>query len=106
VRGGEGARGQSHSHAGVSFTLGTIHGLAGSSHVFGVLPALAFSARADSVLYLGGFGVGAIGGMSAFAAGMALFANRLGRHNQRHYSGLLYASSAAALVLGGFWLVR
>lgn len=94
----------SHSHAGASFTMGTIHGLAGSSHLFGVLPALAFSVRADSILYLAGFGVGAIAGMSAFAAGVGLLANRIG-HSQRRYSGLLYASSAAALVIGGFWLV-
>lgn len=95
----------SHSHAGASFAMGAIHGLAGSSHLFGVLPALAFSARADSILYLAGFGTGAVAGMSAFAAGMGLLANRLAGHNQRRYSGLLYASSAAALLIGGFWLV-
>lgn len=95
----------SHSHAGASFAMGTMHGLAGSSHLFGVLPALAFSVPADSMLYLAGFGIGAIAGMSAFAGGMGLLADRIGRHNQRRYSGLLYASSAAALVLGGVWLV-
>ena len=94
-----------HSHAGASFVMGTIHGLAGSSHLFGVLPALAFSTRVDSILYLSGFGVGAIAGMSAFAAGMGLLSARFGRNHQRRYSGLLYASSAAALVIGGFWLV-
>ena len=94
-----------HTHTGASFAMGTIHGLAGSSHLFGVVPALAFSVRADSILYLAGFGIGAISGMSAFAAGLGLLANRVGRHNQRRYSGLLYASSAAALVIGGFWLV-
>jgi hypothetical protein len=94
-----------HSHGGASFALGTIHGLAGSSHLFGVLPALAFSAREDSVLYLAGFGIGAIAGMSAFAAGMGLMSAKLARNHQRRYSGVLYASSAAALVVGGFWLV-
>lgn len=94
-----------HSHAGASLAMGAIHGLAGSSHLFGVLPALAFSARADSILYLAGFGVGAISGMSAFAAGMGLLTNRVGRGDHRRYRGLLYASSAAALVIGGFWLV-
>jgi hypothetical protein len=92
-----------HSHAGASFVMGTLHGLAGSSHLFGVLPALAFSTRVDSILYLSGFGVGAIAGMSAFAAGMGLLSVRWSRQ-QRRYSGLLYASSAAALVIGGFWL--
>jgi len=94
-----------HSHAGASFAMGTVHGLAGSSHLFGVLPALAFSTRIDSLFYLGGFGIGAIAGMSAFAAGMGLLSKRISRHSQRRYSGLLYGSSAAALVIGGFWLV-
>ncbi len=94
-----------HSHGSASFAMGTIHGLAGSSHLFGVLPALAFSARVDSVLYLGGFGIGAIAGMSAFAAGMGLLSARPGSNHPRRYRGVLYASSAAALVIGGFWLV-
>ena len=89
----------SHSHARASFAMGTIHGLAGSSHLFGVLPALAFATRFDSILYLSGFGCGAIAGMSAFAAGVGLLA---GRVNTR---GFLYASSAAAVVIGGIWLV-
>ena len=89
-----------HSHAGASFVMGTIHGLAGSSHLFGVLPALGFSLVSDSMLYLAGFGLGAIAGMSAFAAGVGLASIRLGQ-----FRGLLYASSAAALVIGGVWLV-
>lgn len=99
-----GARVQGHSHSRASFAIGTIHGLAGSSHLFGVLPALAFSARVDSILYLGGFGIGAIAGMSAFATGMGLLSARPGGNHHRRYRGVLYASSAAALVIGGFWL--
>lgn len=91
-----------HSHAGASFGMGALHGLAGSSHLFGVLPALAFATRLEAGLYLAGFGAGAIAGMSAFSAVMGLLSSRL---SQRHSSGLLYASSAAALVIGGFWLV-
>jgi hypothetical protein len=92
-------------YAGASFAMGAIHGLAGSSHLFGVLPALALPSRQASILYLAGFGVGAIAGMTAFAAAMGLLSHRLGRRHSRSYSGLLYASSAAALVVGGFWLV-
>ena len=92
-----------HSHAGASFAMGALHGLAGSSHLFGVLPALAFATRAESVLYLSGFGAGAVCGMSAFAAVLGLLSTRVSR---RHSSRLLYASSAAALVVGGFWLVN
>jgi hypothetical protein len=91
-----------HSHAGASFAMGALHGLAGSSHLFGVLPALAFATRAESMLYLAGFGAGAVVGMSAFAAVMGLLSTKFSR---RHSSHLLYASSAAALVIGGFWLV-
>jgi hypothetical protein len=91
-----------HSHAGASFGMGALHGLAGSSHLFGVLPALAFATRIEAALYLTGFGAGAIIGMTVFSAIMGLLSSRFSR---RHSSGLLYASSAAALVIGGFWLV-
>jgi hypothetical protein len=91
-----------HSHSGASFAMGVLHGLAGSSHLFGVLPALAFSTRVESVWYLGGFGAGAVVAMSAFAAVLGLLSTIFSR---RHSSSLLYASSAAALVIGGFWLV-
>jgi hypothetical protein len=91
-----------HSHAGASFGMGALHGLAGSSHLFGILPALAFATRIEAALYLAGFGAGAVIGMTAFSAVMGLLSSRLSR---RHSSGLLYASSAAALVVGGFWLV-
>ena len=100
VRRGGGAK--VHSHAGASFGMGALHGLAGSSHLFGVLPALAFATRLEAGLYLAGFGAGAIIGMAAFSAVMGLLSSRL---SHRHSSGLLYASSAAALVVGGFWLV-
>lgn len=91
-----------HAHTGASFAMGALHGLAGSSHLFGVLPALAFATRAESMLYLAGFGAGAVAAMSAFAAVMGLLTAKVSR---RHSSSLLYASSAAALVIGGFWLV-
>lgn len=93
-----------HSHPAASFMMGALHGLAGSSHLFGVLPALAFATRMDSIAYLAGFGGGAIAAMSAFAAGLGMLSIKLGGSSRR-YSGLLYASSAAALVVGGFWLV-
>jgi hypothetical protein len=91
-----------HSHAGASFGFGVLHGLAGSSHLFGVLPALAFVNRFESMLYLAGFGAGAIAGMSAFSAAMGVLSRQV---PHRHSSSLLYASSAAALVIRGVWLV-
>ena len=95
---------EAHAHAGASFSMGAIHGLAGSSHLFGVLPALAFSSRVSSVWYLAGFGLGAIAGMTAFSTVVGLLSSKLSRRS-RSYSGLLYASSAMALVVGGVWLV-
>ena len=91
-----------HSHSGASFAMGALHGLAGSSHLFGVLPALAFATRFESILYLVGFGAGAVAGMAAFSTAMGLLTKKI---PHRHSSSLLYASSAAALVIGGFWLV-
>lgn len=104
VLGCSGAGVHSHTHMGTSFAMGTIHGLAGSSHLFGVLPALAFTSRLSSLTYLAGFGVGAIAGMTAFSAAVGLLSSKLNRRS-RSYSGLLYASSAVALVVGGVWLV-
>lgn len=98
-----GATVQRHAHVGASFAMGALHGLAGSSHLFGVLPALAFATRADSMLYLAGFGAGAVTGMSAFTTAIGLLNRML---PPRHSSGVLYAASAAALVIGGVWLIR
>ena len=95
---------EAHTHSGASFSMGTIHGLAGSSHLFGVMPALAFPSRTLSVLYLAGFGLGAIAGMTAFSAAVGLLSSKLSGRS-RSYSGFLSASSAVALVVGGVWLV-
>jgi hypothetical protein len=89
-----------HSHSGASFFVGIIHGLAGSSHLVGVLPALAFETPSQSWTYLAGFGVAAMAGMSAFAAGVGVLSIRIGDRTR-----WLFASSAAAMIIGGFWLV-
>lgn len=94
-----------HAHTRASFVMGTIHGLAGSSHLFGVMPALALPTAASALTYLAGFGLGAIAGMTAFAAGIGWVSDYFGRRHPRSLSGLLYASSAAALVVGGVWLI-
>lgn len=94
-----------HAHTRASFAMGTLHGLAGSSHLFGVLPALAMATRLDAASYLGGFGLGAIAGMTAFAALVGLLATRARRRGSRAYQRLLYTCSAAAFVVGGIWLM-
>jgi hypothetical protein len=84
-----------------SFVMGTLHGLAGSSHLYGVLPSLMFPSRVDALLYLTGFGAGAIAAMTAFAAVLGALALAAGRGHQ----AVLYTASAAAVVVGGVWLV-
>lgn len=103
VLGRSGAEVHQHTDRGASFATGTMHGLAGSSHLFGVLPAMAFPSQLSSVLYLAGFGLGAIAGMTAFSTTVGLLSSRVPRHSHGR-SSLLYASSAVALVVGGVWL--
>jgi hypothetical protein len=88
-----------HSHSGASFFIGILHGLAGSSHLVGVMPALAFRTPSESWTYLAGFGAAAMAGMSAFAAGIGAMSFRVGDRSR-----WLFASSAAALIVGGYWL--
>ena len=95
-----------HVHVGASFAMGTLHGFAGSSHLFGVLPALAFSSRADGFGYLGGFGLGAVAAMTAYATLVGLVMVRAGHRSLGLHRGLLYACSAAAVVVGGVWLIQ
>ncbi|HEX5717558.1 MAG TPA: High-affinity nickel transporter [Thermoanaerobaculia bacterium] len=85
--------------------IGGIHGLAGSSHILGLFPALALSSRASSLAYMGGFGLGAIVAMVAFASVLSLAAVRLAAFGDRGYQALLGGASAFSIVLGGFWLM-
>ena len=98
-----------HTHQHVtstpSFAMGTLHGLAGSSHLYGVLPSLMFTSRADALAYLAGFGAGAIGAMTAFTAALGAVASSAGRSSQSVRQAVLYAASAAAVVVGGVWLL-
>jgi hypothetical protein len=94
-----------HARTHASFAFGLLHGLAGSSHLFGVLPALAMPTGTAAMIYLGGFGLGAIGAMTAFAALVGMLASGSRRQGAQTYRGFLYACSMAALVVGGVWLV-
>lgn len=100
-------RPHAHTHVSgrASFAIGTMHGLAGSSHLFGVLPALMFASRADAGLYLAGFGMGAMGAMTAFAALIGSVAIASGRSHATVRRTILYATSLAAVAVGGVWLL-
>ncbi|MGD9903810.1 MAG: High-affinity nickel transporter [Vicinamibacterales bacterium] len=94
-----------HAAAGASFGMGTLHGLAGSSHLFGVLPTLAFASPLDGAAYLAGFGLGAVLAMSGFAAVVGSLTLVAGPSRAAARRTLVYASSIAAVVVGGVWLV-
>lgn len=100
-------RPQAHEHpaAGASFAMGALHGLAGSSHLFGVLPALALPTQSAALLFLGGFGAGAVVAMTVFSAVVGAVAARAARRGVNAYRGVLYACSVSALVVGSFWLM-
>lgn len=93
-----------HSHTHAAFAVGVLHGLAGSSHLLGILPALAFPTRAESIAYLGAFGLATIFAMTAFAAAMGLIAGRARSGGAAIYRNLLYGCSVAAILVGGVWL--
>lgn len=94
-----------HLPAAPSFAMGTLHGLAGSSHLYGVLPSLMFATRVDAVAYLGGFGAGAIGAMTAFSSMIGAAAAAAGQSQAVVRRAVLYAASTAAVIVGGVWLL-
>jgi hypothetical protein len=94
-----------HAAIGASFAMGALHGIAGSSHLFGILPALAFPTQAGAVVYLAGFGGGAVLGMTVFSTLVGAIASRAAKRGINTYRGVLYACSFAAFVVGSFWLV-
>ena len=96
--------GTPHRHTHTSFAFGILHGLAGSAHVLGVLPALALPTRFLSGLYLTSYGVGNIAAMTAFAALVGVLSTRAADGGTHLYRNLLYACSAAAVIIGGYWL--
>jgi hypothetical protein len=94
-----------HATGRASFAMGALHGLAGSSHLFGVLPALALPTNTAALAYLGGFGVGAVLAMTAFAAAIGALAVRATTFGGAASRSVLYACSLGAMVVGGLWLV-
>ncbi len=97
--------GHRHVSGRASFVMGAMHGMAGSSHLFGVLPSLLFASRVDAGVYLAGFGVGAIAAMTAFAAVIGSVATASGRSSASVRRTILYATSLAAVAVGGVWLL-
>lgn len=92
-----------HTHAAVG--IGLLHGLAGSSHFFGVLPMLALPNRWMAIGYLLTFSLGTILAMAVFSAIVGLTAERFRHRTNGLYRGFMVTCGAAAVVVGGFWLL-
>ena len=92
-------------HVTSSFAIGLLHGLAGIAHFLLLLPILSFETKAESVLYLIGFGIGTV-------LVMMLYAFILGRitiftreeHNPIFFKGIQFASGLFAVIIGVYWL--
>lgn len=95
---------QPHTHTHAAFAVGVLHGLAGSSHLLGILPALAFATRAESIAYLGAFGLATVIAMTGFAAAVGLAATSMKAGGVSVFRNLLYGCSTAAILVGGVWL--
>jgi hypothetical protein len=94
-----------HATRGASVLMGALHGVAGSSHLFGILPALALPTQTSALMYLAGFGGGAILGMTLFAAAIGVLAGGAARRGINTYRGLMYVCSVCAFAVGSFWLI-
>jgi hypothetical protein len=92
-----------HHHTHAALAVGTLHGMAGGSHFLGVLPALALG-TSPAVIYLAAYGAGTITAMVGFAWTVGLVANRAGAAGMQWTRGLMMLSSAAAVVVGVWWL--
>lgn len=95
------ARPHVHGHAALGF--GFLHGIAGGSHLWAALPALALP-MAGAVAYLGGFALGCIMAMGAYAgmlgAVLERFPDRAGTLHRR----VLTVAAGLAIVVGAWWL--
>jgi ABC-type nickel/cobalt efflux system permease component RcnA len=90
-----------HGHAALGF--GFLHGIAGGSHLWAALPALALPVT-GAAAYLGGFALGCIAAMGAYAgtlgAVLERFPDRAGTLHRRVLSG----AAGLAIAVGVWWL--
>ncbi len=93
-----------HEHKHGLMGIGLLHGLAGSSHLIGILPALAIPSKPGIVMYVGGFGIGAILAMTVFSWLLGNLSQKLLAWSANAFRYLQYGFSAIAIVVGLVWL--
>ncbi len=88
-----------------SLSIGFLHGLAGIAHFLLFIPVLSFEEQSDSVLYVGGFGLGIVVAMTVFAfviGKISSFAKN--EHNDVFFKGIRLAGGLFAIVIGIYWI--
>jgi ABC-type nickel/cobalt efflux system permease component RcnA len=88
-----------------SFSIGFLHGLAGIAHFLLFIPVLGFEDQLESVLYVGGFGIGIVVSMTVFAfiiGKISSFAKN--EHNDVFFKGIRFAGGLFAIVIGIYWI--
>jgi len=88
-----------------SSSIGFLHGLAGIAHFLLFIPILVFDKPSDSFLYIGGFGLGILLAMTAFAfvvGKIASFTKNV--HNEVFFKGIRIAGGFFAIVIGVYWM--
>ena len=89
-----------------SFSIGVLHGLAGIAHFLLFLPILSFDERLDAVLYIGGFGLGTLLAMTAFAFVIGKISSfTKDEHSDVFFKGIRLAGGLFALVIGIYWML-
>jgi hypothetical protein len=102
---GDGHTGSAHGHRHAAFGIGILHGLAGGSHFLGVLPSLALPRAWQTAAYLVAFAAGTVLAMAGFSAALGTVAARSAGRAPGLYRGLVWACTAAAFAVGGWWIV-
>ena len=99
VRAPRGTSAQSVRAGGPAFLIGAVHGVAGGSHLHAALPTIALE---NGGVYLGGFALGAVLAMAAFAA---VFGRLLARRGAVARRRLQTSIGLATCALGVAWLL-
>ena len=93
-----------HAHRHTAFFAGILHGAAGTAHLVGVLAAAAFATVVESGVYLGGFALGTILAMGAFAAAVGITTSRASERAPRLLPWFTGAASVLCLLVGVVWI--
>lgn len=89
-----------------TFSIGFLHGLAGIAHFLLFLPVLGFDRQADSLAYIGGFGIGTILAMAVFTLVLGRVSELAGNwHHPLFFKGIRIAGGLFALIIGIYWIL-